>query len=98
MQSTSTFRAGEQQKNQFISNGYLDMDKIIEKFILHFNDIYGSQTDKFKEEEGRKLFLLYLRPIINGVGNYYIEPDVSAACYFYGIAKACCKKLQRGLK
>lgn len=73
MQSTSTFRAGEQQKNQFISNGYLDMDKIIEKFILHFNDIYGSQTDKFKEEEGRKLFLLYLRPIINGVGNYYIE-------------------------
>ena len=26
-----------------------------------------------KEEDGRKLFLLYLRPIINGTGNYYIE-------------------------
>lgn len=25
------------------------------------------------EESGRKLFLLYLRPIINGSGNYYIE-------------------------
>ena len=49
------------------------MEKILEKFILHFNDIYGSQPDKFKEEDGRKLFLLYLRPIINGTGNYYIE-------------------------
>lgn len=26
-----------------------------------------------KEENGRRLFLLYLRPIINGTGNYYIE-------------------------
>ena len=25
------------------------------------------------EDEGRKYFLLYLRPIINGTGNYYIE-------------------------
>lgn len=25
------------------------------------------------EEEGRKFFLLYLRPIINGTGNYYVE-------------------------
>lgn len=25
------------------------------------------------EEDGRKYFLLYLRPIINGTGNYYIE-------------------------
>ena len=49
------------------------LEKILEKFIRHFNDIYGSQPDKFKEEDGRKLFLLYLRPIINGTGNYYIE-------------------------
>lgn len=26
------------------------------------------------EEDGRRYFLLYLRIIINGVGNYYIEP------------------------
>ncbi|MCR2049418.1 hypothetical protein NSB25_19340 [Acetatifactor muris] len=25
------------------------------------------------EIAGRRLFLLYLRPIINGVGNYYVE-------------------------
>lgn len=30
-------------------------------------------SDRFKEEEGRAYFLLYLRPIINGAGNYYVE-------------------------
>lgn len=67
------FSIGVNDKNQFIRNGHLDMERILEKFVLHFNDIYGSQPDKFKEDDGRKLFLLYLRPIINGVGNYYIE-------------------------
>lgn len=67
------FSISVNDKNQFIRNGHLDMGRILEKFVLHFNDIYGSQPDKFKEDDGRKLFLLYLRPIINGVGNYYIE-------------------------
>ncbi|MFI3214668.1 MAG: AAA family ATPase [Eubacteriales bacterium] len=62
-----------QFKNQFINNGELDVPRILEKFIQHFNDIYGNQSSTFKEEEGRKHFLLYLKPIINGVGNYYIE-------------------------
>lgn len=60
-------------KSQFIQNGELDMDKILEKFVTHFHDIYGNETQKFLEKDGRKLFLLYLRPIINGTGNYYIE-------------------------
>jgi hypothetical protein len=67
------FRAAGNDKNQFIENNQLNMERILEKFIQHFNDIYGTQSDKFKEDDGRKLFLLYLRPIINGVGNYYIE-------------------------
>lgn len=67
------YSEGANDKNQFITGNQLDMEKVLEKFILHFNDIYGNQPDKFKEEDGRKLFLLYLRPIINGTGNYYIE-------------------------
>ena len=38
----------------------------------HFSDIYGNRPDWFVEENGR-LFLLYLKPIINGMGNYYVE-------------------------
>ena len=60
-------------KNQFIREGKLDMDKVLEKFVEYFSDIYGNQQDTFVEENGRRLFLLYLRPIINGTGNYYIE-------------------------
>ena len=67
------FAEGVNDKSQFISGSQLNMELILKKFIQHFNDIYGSQPDKFKENDGRKLFLLYLRPIINGTGNYYIE-------------------------
>ena len=51
------------------------MDLILERFVVHFHDIYGDRDEKFIEKEGRKYFLLYLRPIINGVGNYYIEAE-----------------------
>lgn len=60
-------------KNQFIKDGLLDMDKVMEKFVEYFSDLYGTNEQSFVEEHGRKLFLLYLKPIINGTGNYYIE-------------------------
>ncbi len=43
------------------------------KFVQHFTEVYGNSPDSFVEENGRKLFLLYIRPLINGTGNYYIE-------------------------
>lgn len=49
------------------------MQLILEKFVAHFHEIYADCNEKFIEESGRRLFLLYLRPIINGTGNYYIE-------------------------
>ena len=45
----------------------------------YFNEIYGDNDDKFLEKYGRKFFLLYLKPIINGVGNYYIEAQTRDA-------------------
>ncbi len=60
-------------KNQFIENGQLNVEKIIQRFIVHFQDIYGDKDEKFVETEGRKYFMFYVKPIINGVGNYYIE-------------------------
>ena len=60
-------------KNQFIENGRLNMDRVLERFVASFDDIYGDSYKEFDEEEGRRRFLLYLRPIINGTGNYYIE-------------------------
>ena len=60
-------------KNQFVADGVLNMDLVMEKFMVHFTRIYGDSDTKFLEENGRRIFLTYLQPIINGTGNYYIE-------------------------
>lgn len=73
MQTQGIYMASLQDRNQFIVDGHLNMRQILEKFVVHFNDLYGDSDEEFVEEEGRKYFLLYLRPIINGTGNYYIE-------------------------
>ena len=72
-QMNAIFDRGSIDKKQFIQNGQIDMKHLLSRFSVHFNDIYGRENGKFVEEKGRKLFLLYLKPIINGVGNYYIE-------------------------
>ena len=69
------YDAGAQEKNQFITGGHLDIRRILEKFIEAFHEIYGEQDEKFLEAVGRKYFLLFLKPIINGIGNYSIEPQ-----------------------
>ena len=69
--SGNDFSGGD--KNQFVENGRLNMEKVLEKFVVDFDFVYGSKDDKFKEEVGRRLFLLYLKPIINGTGFYHIE-------------------------
>lgn len=76
---SEAFRYGQRDKNQFVRNGRLDMELVLEKFVTHFTDIYNGNDDKFVEEYGRKFFLLYLKPIINGVGNYYLEAQTRDA-------------------
>lgn len=73
------FFYGQSNKSQFIVNSRLNMELVLEKFVIHFTEIYGDNDQKFIEEYGRKFFLLYLKPIINGVGNYYIEAQTRDA-------------------
>ena len=70
---SEAYRYGSLDRNQFVHDGKLDMDLVLTKFTEHFNDIYGDNGERFIEENGRKFFMLYLKPIINGIGNYYIE-------------------------
>lgn len=65
--------------NQFTTGRRLNMDLVLEKFVAYFTDIYSDSDQKFLEAQGRKLFLLYLKPIINGVGNYYMEAQTRDA-------------------
>ncbi len=68
-------RAGDFGKNRFVENGILNMRLIMEGFIDTFTERFGKLEEKFKEKDGREYFLLYLKPIINGTGNYYIEAE-----------------------
>ena len=66
-------REGGLAKNLFIQNGKLNMRLILEKFIETYTQVFGPLEERFREKDGREQFLLYLKPIINGTGNYYIE-------------------------
>lgn len=73
LQSNSFAREGSYERNIFVKDGKLDVQLILERFIDTYTEIMGPLTDRFHEKDGRELFLLYLKPIINGTGNYYIE-------------------------
>ncbi len=73
VQGMDIYQAACRDKNQFIREGHLDMRLIMERFVVFFDEIYGDRGERFYEEDGRRYFMLYLRPIINGGGNYYIE-------------------------
>ena len=45
----------------------------MDKFVQYYSDIYSESDSLFVEKHGRKIFLLYLKPIINGTGNFYVE-------------------------
>ena len=67
------FTAADMKKNQFIKDGTLHMELVMQKFCEYFEEIYADADDKFIEDNGRRIFLMFLKPIINGNGNYYIE-------------------------
>ena len=53
--------------------GDLNMPLIVNRF----KDLMSKKTDKaeFLEREGRFMFICFLKPIINGTGFYYSEPE-----------------------
>ena len=68
------FSRAKESKPMFITeDGGLDMPKIMQRFVDTFHEVYGDRGDRFLEDEGRRYFMLYVKPIINGVGNYYVE-------------------------
>ncbi|MDO4329796.1 MAG: ATP-binding protein [Lachnospiraceae bacterium] len=96
------YSAGVQEKNQFIVGGHLDVRRVLEKFVETFDYLYGDQDEVFLEDVGRRYFILFLKPIINGVGNYSIEPQtrnnerMDVVIYYRGEQYVCELKIWRG--
>lgn len=63
------------ERRQFIEDGKLNMPHVLTKFQELMKAEYRSEDGKFLERQGRLLFLCFLKPIINGSGFYFVEPE-----------------------
>ena len=72
---SSFFQAGDLGRSLFVEDGRLNMRAVLEGFRRTYVEVYGplEEGGRFAERDGRELFLMYLKPIINGTGNYYVE-------------------------
>ena len=59
----------------YVHDGQLDMEMVLRRFADLMHEEYRESTVPFLEREGRLLFLTFLKPIINGTGFYYVEPQ-----------------------
>lgn len=57
------------------SRGDLDIKTILEKFQELMKAEYREKDKGFIEREGRLIFLAFVKPIINGKGFYFVEPQ-----------------------
>jgi hypothetical protein len=74
---------------KYLVNGKLDMSVVLDRFSALMKSEYRNRDSAFIEREGRLLFLCFLKPIINGVGNYVVEPETRGSrrmdvVVFYG--------------
>jgi Predicted AAA-ATPase/PD-(D/E)XK nuclease superfamily len=60
-----------------LDNNALDMRKVLLKFQELMQMEYSKKDTSFVERNGRLLFLAFLKPIINGKGYAFKEPEIS---------------------
>ncbi|MCP4402430.1 MAG: AAA family ATPase [bacterium] len=62
---------------EFRHDDRLDVALILQRFQAFMKEHYSHRDKKFLEREGRLLFLSFLKPIINGKGFDFKEPNVA---------------------
>ena len=60
-----------------IRDGRFDMELCLRNFARYYRELFSERDVGFIEEYGRLLFLVYLRPLINGLGFYHIESQLT---------------------
>ena len=62
-------------KNEVIDSEKLNMEKVLLKFQEFMYEQYREEEEHFYETNGRLIFLAYLKPILNGKGFSFVEPQ-----------------------
>jgi hypothetical protein len=61
----------------YLPNKGLDMQKVLENFQIFMKKEYSGKNREFLERDGRLIFLAFLKPILNGAGYDFKEPQIS---------------------
>jgi len=87
MRLSNYFISKDEEQSGMISSGGLiaeitrggrfNMQLCLERFLIHWQEIYSEKEAKFLEKQCRIMFLTYLKPILNGYGFYFIETALS---------------------
>jgi hypothetical protein len=62
-------------KARFLRTRNFDADLILSKFSIAYNKIFPDEYKPKVEKVAGFIFLMFINNIINGTGNYYIEPQ-----------------------
>ncbi|OOM44025.1 hypothetical protein CLBKI_51700 [Clostridium beijerinckii] len=62
-------------KSEVLEDHKLDMEKLLLKFQEFMFEEYREEDEHFYETNGRLIFLAYLKPILNGKGFSFVEPQ-----------------------
>jgi hypothetical protein len=65
------------QSNFLTPDGGLDFEKVLTEFQIFLKENYSFKDAKFLERNGRLVFLAFLKPILNGHGFDFKEPQIS---------------------
>jgi PD-(D/E)XK nuclease superfamily len=60
-----------------LADGRLDMEKLLTRFQELMKEEYSRHERNFLERNGRLVFLAFLKPILNGIGYTFKEPQIS---------------------
>jgi hypothetical protein len=65
-------------ENQFIlPNNVLNFEFILQRFQAYMKEHYHTKDLAFLEREWRLIFMAFIRPILNGTGHTFVEPEIS---------------------
>lgn len=62
-------------RSEVLDNDKLDMEKLLLKFQEFLYAEYREEDERFYETHARLIFLAYLKPILNGKGFSFVEPQ-----------------------
>ena len=66
---------GATDKSEYVSDNRLNMVRLLDQFQAFLHKEFREEDYPLLEKDGRLILLAFLKPIINGTGHYYVEPQ-----------------------